>query len=630
MNLFELVKKKWVAIVLTIIIVIGLFARVYNFGDWLFFQGDQARDLSLVSKAVENGPQELPLLGPKAGGTYLRLGPIFYYFQYLSGEIFGLDEPWKAAYPDLFFSILTIPLFYFFLREFFSKKWSLLMAASYAVCFFAIQYSRFAWNPNSLPFFNLLFFYSLLRFFRSSTGKQRLLWTVVSGISYAVASQLHFVCLFAFPIAAVVLAIFQKFVLKKTIGVFFRYIPLVIIVFSFFYIPFVLSDIQTSGNNTLNFLVSFKSKSSDSEIMELIQKDIFNFSKYSMIIWTGIIDAPKKIYTLFSIFIAAGLIAGALIFKKETDERKRIFIATVFVWLFSYAVVYFPLGSKVQPRHFLPILPIPFVLWGFAVFFIDKILKFRRKFWIAATFLFIPTVLNAYSVKVWFEEIENSQIRVSHPRKSGLLKSVEGESWWHLKETAEYMKEDCEKERIAVVPPKQSFRSLIDYSLENVGETREVGINWGTVGYYPNSCYYFMYFSKNDFSDRFDWQAKKIKEKQFGDISLIRFDINTETLGGKNKIDNPFRKNRVEKIDLQEIENQKEEEVDNLDESDESDFDDEDQEKNFDGLDDEKNIEEEEKEKGEENKEDSWLILEDVGREDRVFWKDLFGNKENK
>lgn len=623
MDFWNKTKRYWVLLSLVAIVAVGIFLRVHNFGDWLFFQGDQARDLSLVSRAVENGPQELPLLGPKAGGTYLRLGPIFYYFQYLSGKVFGLNEPWEAAYPDLLFSVLTIPLFYFFLKEFFSKRWSLAIAASYAVCFFAIQYSRFAWNPNSLPFFNLLFFYALLKFFGSSDKKRKILWTAAAGISYAIASQLHFVCLLGFPIAALVLAMFRKAVLGKPVGEFFRYLPLAFAILLFFYTPVILSDIQTNGNNALNFLASFKSKSSDSGIVELVKKDVFNFSKYSMIIWSGIIDASKNTYWLFAGFLLAGLSAGAFLFAKESDEKRKMFIAAVLVWFFSYAIVYLPLGSKVQPRHFLPILPLPFIFWGFAVLLMDKLAGFRHKAVIVALFLFLPTALNAASVKTWFGEIEKSQTKVSRPRKSGLLKSVGGESWWHLRKTAAYMVNDCEKNRIIVVPPKQSFRSLVDYSLENVGETRDYSIKWGTIEYFPDACYYFIYFSKNDFSDRFDWQVREIREKKFGDMGIIRFGINPETLEGGDRIKNPFKKEKVEREDLQEIENQNEEDIDDLDESDKNDFDDEDQEKNFDGLDDEKSIEEERKE----NEKDSWLILEDVGRESRVFWKDLFNSK---
>jgi len=541
----EKIKKNKTIVILIAIITVGIFLRIYHFSDWLFFQSDQSRDLKLINHAVENGPGWLPLLGPKAGGTFLRLGPVFYYFLYLSGKIFGMDEPWKAALPDLFFSILTIPLFYFFLKEFFSKNWALISTASYAVCFFAVQYSRFVWNPNSLPFFNLLFFYALLKFFDASDKRKIICWTIVAGISYAIASQLHFVCLFSFPIATLIILLSHKMIAKKSVGNFFKYIPIVVFILVLFYVPVILSDMQVGGNNGINFLVSFKSKSSDAEIFELAKKTAFNFSKYFAIIWSGVVDADKKIYKLFLYFILAGLIGGSLLFKKETDTRKKIFVATIFAWFFSYAIVYFPLSSKVQPRHFLPILPLPFIFWGFVVLFANKV-KLRYKSFITLPLLFLPIALNVYSIKTWFGELGDSQVRISHPRKSGLLKSVEGEDWWHLKKTAEYMQEDCkgENKKILIIPLKKSYRDLISYSLENVGEKREYSIKLGFLEYYPEDCYYLMYFTKNYSSGYFDekQEVKKISEKNFGDIGVVHFEIIPQMIDNKGKIENPFRK----------------------------------------------------------------------------------------
>ena len=108
MNFLDKIKKHKIVIILAIIILVGIFLRTYNLESWLFFQSDQARDLNLVNRAVENGPGWLPLLGPKAGGTYLRLGPVFYYFEYLSALIFGTSSPAIVVFPDLLFSILSI------------------------------------------------------------------------------------------------------------------------------------------------------------------------------------------------------------------------------------------------------------------------------------------------------------------------------------------------------------------------------------------------------------------------------------------------------------------------------------------------------------------------------------------
>ena len=152
--------RNFIVLAIFIIVAVAFAVRVYHFSDWLYFQGDQARDALLVTEAYGGGPGNLPLLGPRAGGTSTRLGPVFYYFQYISVLIFGNRSPAVFAFPDLFFSILTIPLLYLFLRKFFKSGWSILLTLLYSVSLYTVQYSRFAWNPNSLPFFNLLFFFA--------------------------------------------------------------------------------------------------------------------------------------------------------------------------------------------------------------------------------------------------------------------------------------------------------------------------------------------------------------------------------------------------------------------------------------------------------------------------------------
>ena len=160
MSLFEKLREpKWVVVSLLLIIMAGTFLRVYQYHDFLRFNADQSRDATLVRDYLA-GKEELPLLGPKAGGTSFRVGPAFYYFQIASAKIFG-SHPDTVAYPDLLFSLLALPLLFFFLRKYFDSKTALLLVALFAVSLYAIKYSRFAWNPNSLPFWSMLFLYGL-------------------------------------------------------------------------------------------------------------------------------------------------------------------------------------------------------------------------------------------------------------------------------------------------------------------------------------------------------------------------------------------------------------------------------------------------------------------------------------
>ncbi len=121
-KIYVWLKKNWEYPALILIVAAATAIRLYHFSDWLYFAMDQARDAMLVHDAFDKGISQLPLLGPRAAGTFLRLGPAFYYFQYISAKLFNSTDPAVLAYPDLFFSILSIPLFFFFLRLHFKKR----------------------------------------------------------------------------------------------------------------------------------------------------------------------------------------------------------------------------------------------------------------------------------------------------------------------------------------------------------------------------------------------------------------------------------------------------------------------------------------------------------------------------
>ena len=142
------------------IILVGIFLRTYRFHDWLEFKGDQARDASLVQDVVA-GNAEWPLTGPFMSNSAankdetFHIGPLYYYFQIVSAQVFG-NIPESLAYPDVLFSILSLPLFYLFFRKYLDQKLSLGVTFLYVVSFFFVMHSRFAWNSNLIPCFTLV------------------------------------------------------------------------------------------------------------------------------------------------------------------------------------------------------------------------------------------------------------------------------------------------------------------------------------------------------------------------------------------------------------------------------------------------------------------------------------------
>lgn len=243
-------KYKYVYAAVFFIFVVGIFLRVYNFSPWMHFELDQARDVFIIKNALENGIENLPLLGPQARGKELYLGPIFYYFSYISSFLLGVS-PESMALPDLFFSILSIPLFYFFARIFFSRWTSVALVTVVATSLFLVTYARFAWNPNGMFFWSLVAFYGLLQSYRDEKFKSK--WFLVFVFGIGILTQLHFIAFIAAPLTSL------AYVLLAKIRIPWRTLVGSVGILLFIYSSVIFSEFQSQGKNTQAFFLSIVS-----------------------------------------------------------------------------------------------------------------------------------------------------------------------------------------------------------------------------------------------------------------------------------------------------------------------------------------------------------------------------------
>jgi 4-amino-4-deoxy-L-arabinose transferase-like glycosyltransferase len=253
-NFFQKIKAHWKFwLVFAATILFAIFLRTYDHSDLLRFGKDQARDAAIIRDIIAER-QPLPLIGPRAYGTEFKMGPIFYYFQYASARIFG-TEPDKMAYPDLLFSILTIPVLYLFLRKYFGRNIALSLTALYAVSFFAVQNGRFAWNPNSLPLFSILFLYALLEL-SDSDSRKKILWSILGGVALGIGVQLH--TLFILVMSIFFILYCAYFFQKKPLP--WKNLAIIFSVAIFLNLPQLISEIKTGGQNSRAFLAGITQK----------------------------------------------------------------------------------------------------------------------------------------------------------------------------------------------------------------------------------------------------------------------------------------------------------------------------------------------------------------------------------
>ena len=360
------------------VLVVGIFLRTYNFHDWLRFNADQGRDSELVSSVVE-GKASWPLLGPKAGGTEFKLGSAFYDIEIVSAKIFG-DYPDKMAYPDLFTGILCIPLLFFFLRKYFDQKISLALVAIFAVSNYAIRYARFAWNPNSTPFWTILALYAISEVI-SVRQNRKYLWSVIAGVAIGVGVQLHTTLLLFLPATAIVVFGFLAFKNVKILKYFF----VILAVSLFLNIPQFISLDQTGGRNFYAFFEGAKTKqNAESTLTNNVLHGTSCWVQGNMDIISGYEISDKCSFTpganvgdtmaflLGFVFVLGGTILGFQYLRGEKDEDRKLFLSLVSVFVGISFVIFLKLAFELSVRFYLVLIFLPFLLLGFWIQFLRE------------------------------------------------------------------------------------------------------------------------------------------------------------------------------------------------------------------------------------------------------------------
>jgi len=410
---FEIIKRiSWAGWILLAIIIVGIFLRTWHHHDWLRFNADQGRDAQIVSDVID-GKENLPLLGPKAGGTEFRLGPAFYWFEIAAAKIFG-NAPDKMAFPDLATGILCIPLLFLFLRKYFEKNLSLSLTAIFAVSAYAVRYARFGWNPNSSPFWAILFLYALCEIF-SEEKNRKFWWSIAAGTAIGIGIQLHTTLLAILPVTAIVVFGYFSFKNRK----FLKYFLVALLAALLLNVPQLISEHQTDWKNTSYFLrgMKIKNKSESSFSKNAVQSascwiqgnvDIISGYEISDTCeFKASRDVKEAVVFFFGlIFVFGGMILTLRYFFKEKYVDKKHFLGIILVFTGITYIIFFKFAFELSVRFYLPIVFLPFVLLGFWAKFVGEKLKIRQDIilLIAAVLLIFS---NLFFVQKYFSALAN-------------------------------------------------------------------------------------------------------------------------------------------------------------------------------------------------------------------------------
>lgn len=509
-------KKHWAIYAIGFLMILAFILRIWHLQENLYFSLDQARDAEMVKNAYSNGTGDLPLLGPRAAGTLLRMGPIFYYFQFVSTKVFNSVEPYVLVYPDLLLSILTIPLLYYFFRQFFPRTISLIIATLYGFSFIITQYSRFAWNTNSIPFWGLLFILGIYKSVNLENKKQAGWWLVLAGLSYGVVSQLHFIALVGFPAIAVLFWIFYR---PKKIN--WKYWLLALVAVAVLYTPMIVSEIKTKGYNLEQFgyALSHKTAKAENEDGEKTKKTPLikkiNKININLGMLTSSVGNKDSLLALYggSLLVVVGLALFVRKWRKDKTKRKIILLTTI--WFFIFYLILLITDTSLKPRFFLPIAVIPFVFIGAIIDFLwnlkNKPLKITSTV-IFGLFLLGLLIMNLGAIKMWYAYIENQDS--SAIKRDIFLKQSDGMTLGNMKKINSHMVNQAEKNNRAICyNVKNEYVHTFEYLLVlNHPEIKQFRIKRDLAN--KNQCQFFSIASTGD-------NKKKISNKYINDFSFI-------------------------------------------------------------------------------------------------------------
>jgi hypothetical protein len=389
------ISKKIYWIFLSLIIALGAFLFFYRLRETQNFFYDVARDMEVVRQIIVD--KKWTLLGPQTSfglnsplETYF--GPLYYYLV-APALLFSRLDPFGPAILTAFFSFLGAILFFLFLRKIVANRWLALFGFFfYLISPLTVEYSRFPWNPNFLPFFSVLILLFLNIFLISKKWFLIMILGFLSGCLF----QLHYVA--AGLILALLISLFIFNPQKNFSRVFFwvsgfilGILPIIIfeIRHNFFLTKSIVRNLTVNSGNfwfSLSGIFNY--------LRTLIGR-FFGFEQYSILF----MEKSHSIVSLISVFIFATLLIFLLIDKKH-KERKIILFLTVGLFLGLFFALTFGQFQKerIEDRYLLPLLPI---IPTFLVLFLEKIfikianLKSNPKIFF---FLLISLILMALSL----------------------------------------------------------------------------------------------------------------------------------------------------------------------------------------------------------------------------------------
>lgn len=354
------------------ILLLAAFLRLYRISDYMTFLGDEGRDVLVVYNILHG---KFTLLGPTSSVGGFFLGPIYYYFMAPFLWLFNYD-PVGPAIMVAIVGVITVWLVYKIGAQFFNTQAGVIAAFLYTISPVVIAYSRSSWNPNLMPITSLLCLYTL---YNAVTRNNKWLF-IVCGVLLGIAMQLHYLSTFLGVIVLIYIACVNYLNNKKLITVLKKSVEENIIVFVGFiigWIPFLAFEAR-HGFLNIKSILKFVFHSSDvggsgGSYFSTVGNVIFRIfarlaTKYPPPEQVSIKAHTDIAIWFFLTLLLIVLSLGVFIYQYRNALQKRdknMYALSLFAVWFLVGVLLFGFYRKpIYDYYFGFMFPLPFLLIG--------------------------------------------------------------------------------------------------------------------------------------------------------------------------------------------------------------------------------------------------------------------------
>ncbi len=307
-----------------LLLIIGAYLRFYRIYDFATFLGDQGRD-ALIVRDIATFKHFTAIGAPTSiGGIFL--GPFFYYLMVPFLLLFRFNPAGMAAGTGII-SLIGIIGMYVVLQKEFGRSVALITSVFVLFSGTLIDLSRYAWNPNPLPYFAFFTLY----FLSLSLQSEHIIYGFLFGAFLSLSIQLHYLALLLVVPAGLVWFFALLGTGKKT--AYLKQAGMTILGFLVFISPLIIFDLKHQFINSKNF-IAFISKGEtveSSPYMNRLQDTMQAFIHYL----TGVTPEMKYVW----IIAVVSLLILIMLFRRSQSLTFRIQIVSFILYILLFAAI---------------------------------------------------------------------------------------------------------------------------------------------------------------------------------------------------------------------------------------------------------------------------------------------------